>query len=204
MYAHEGVIVPLHCRSPEPCKFKRNLGFKLHDVINCKEQTVLESIKDAFEGEDMQTQYTVIGYRIDLYFHEYKLAIEVDELGHNDRNIDYEIQRQRAIEKELGCVFIRINPDEENFNIFRAINKIHRHIKKSTKKSLIDKISKRLLKLEFKSNHSIITKALKRVVKNSSHTVKNEKRTIKNKSYKNWKTIWKNVLFWVQRLYEEF
>ena len=97
----------------------------------------------------MQTQYTVIGYRIDLYFHEYKLAIEVDELGHNDRNIDYEIQRQRAIEKELGCVFIRINPDEENFNIFRAINKIHRHIKKSTKKSLIDKISKRLLKLEF-------------------------------------------------------
>ena len=151
IYVHERVIIPviMHCRTPESCKFKRNLGFKLHDLINCKEQTVLESIKDAFEGEDMQTQYTVIGYRIDLYFHEYKLAIEVDELGHNDRNIDYEIQRQRAIEKELGCVFIRINPDEENFNIFRAINKIHRHIKKSTKKSLIDKISKRLLKLEF-------------------------------------------------------
>ena len=167
MYAHDSVIIPviMHCITPKPCKFKKHLGFKLHDLINCKEQTVLESIKDAFEGEDMQTQYTVIGYRIDLYFHEYKLAIEVDELGHNDRNIDYEIQRQRAIEKELGCVFIRINPDEENFNIFRAINKIHRHIKKSTKKSLIDKISKRLLKLEFKSNHSIITKALKRVAK---------------------------------------
>ena len=82
-----GVIIPviMHCRTPESCKFKRNLGLKLHDVINCKE---LESIKDGFEGEHMQTQYTVIGYRIDLYFHEYKLAIEVDELGHNDRNID--------------------------------------------------------------------------------------------------------------------
>ena len=134
-------------------------------MINCKEQAVLESLKDAFKGEDMQTQYTVIGYRIDIYFHEYKLAIEIDELGHNDRNIDYEIQRQRAIEKELGCVFIRINPDEENFNIFRAINKIHRHIKKSTKTSLIDKISKRLLTLKFKSNHSIMTKASKGVVK---------------------------------------
>ena len=108
---------------------------------------------------------TLLDYRIDLYFHEYKLAIEVDELGHNDRNIDYEIQRQRAIEKELGCVFIRINPDEENFNIFRAINKIHRHIKKSTKKSLIDKILKSLLKLEFNSNHSMITKALNIVVR---------------------------------------
>ena len=113
MYAHEGAIIPvvMHCRTPESCTFKRNLGFKLHDVINCKEQTVLESIKNAFEGENIQTQYTVIGYRIDLYFHEYKLAIEIDELGHNDRNIDYEIQRQRATEKEPGCVFIRINPD---------------------------------------------------------------------------------------------
>ena len=75
----------------ELCNLKRNLGFALHGVINTKEQTIINSIKDAFEGEDMQTQYTVIGYRIDLYFHEYKLAIEVDELGHNDRNIDYEI-----------------------------------------------------------------------------------------------------------------
>ena len=126
---------------------------------------MLESIKDAFEVDDMQTQYVVICYRIDLYFHEYKLTIEVDELGHNGRNIDYEIQRKRAIKKELGGMFIRINPDEQSFNIFRAINKIHRHNKKATKKSLIEKSSKRLLKLEFKSNHSIITKALKRVVK---------------------------------------
>ena len=70
------------CRTDESCSLKRNLGFKLHDVINTKEQTVINSIKDAFEGEDMQTQYTVIGYRIDPYFHKHKLAIEGDELGH--------------------------------------------------------------------------------------------------------------------------
>ena len=45
------------------------------------------------------------------------------------------MQRQKAIEKELGSVFIRIYPDEGNFNIFKAINEIHRHIKKSTEKS---------------------------------------------------------------------
>ena len=128
----------MNCRTDESCTFKRNLGFRLHDVINTKEQTVINSIKDAFEGEDMQTQYIVIGYRIDLYFHKYKLAIEVDKLGHSDRNIDYEIQRQRASEIELNCVFIRIDPDAADFNIFREINKIHRHIKKSSKKSSID------------------------------------------------------------------
>ena len=96
VYAHEGIIIPviMHCRTPEPCKCKRSLGFKLHDVINCNEQRVLESTKNASEGENMQTQYSVLGYKIDLYFHEYKLAIKVDELGHNDRNIDYEIEKK--------------------------------------------------------------------------------------------------------------
>ena len=107
----------MDCRTDESCNLKRNLGFTLHDVINTKEQTVINSIKDAFEGENMQTQYTVLNYRIDLYFHKYKLAIEIDELGHNDRNIDYEIQRQRALERELDCVFIRIDPDAADFNI---------------------------------------------------------------------------------------
>ena len=120
------------CRTDESCSFKRNLGFKLHDVINTKEQTV-NSIKDAFEGEDVQTQYSVLGYRIDLYFHKYKLAIEVDELGHADGNINNKIERQKALERELNCVFIRINPDEEDFNILKAIDKIYRHVKKSSK-----------------------------------------------------------------------
>ena len=119
---------------------KKKLGFKLHDVINTKEQTIINSIKETFEEENIQTQYSVLGYRIDLYFHEYKLAIEVDELGHTNRNINNEIERQKALEKELNCIFIRINPDEKDFNIFKEINKIHRHIKKSFKKFLIDKI----------------------------------------------------------------
>ena len=113
----------------------------------------------------MQTHYSVLGYRIDLYFHKYRLAIEVDELGHADRNLSDEINRQNTIERELTCVFIRINPDEKDFNIFREKNKIHRHIDKMTKKSLIDGISKRLLELEFKSNHSIKAKCLKWIVR---------------------------------------
>ena len=58
---------------------------------------MLKNIKDAFKGEDMQTQYTVTGYRIDLYFQEYKLAIEVDELRHADRKINNETEGQKAL-----------------------------------------------------------------------------------------------------------
>ena len=163
-----------NCKTDESCTFKENLGFTLHDVINTKEQSVIKSIKDAFEGEDMQTQYSVLSYKIDLYFHKYKLAIEVDELGHADRNINNEIERQRALERELNCVFIKINPDEQGFSMLREINKIYRHInqvtiqqtKQQTKESVIDNLSNELLKLEFKKNDSIKSKCVRWIVKN--------------------------------------
>ena len=61
----------------------------------------------------MQTQYNFLGYWIDLYFYDYKLAIEIDEYGHSDRNIDYQIKSKKTIEQELGCEFIRIHPDKD-------------------------------------------------------------------------------------------
>ena len=62
-----------------------------------KELLVLTKIMSSFEGENMQTQYNVLGYKIDLYFHDYKLAIEIDENGHSERNIDYKIKGQKAM-----------------------------------------------------------------------------------------------------------
>ena len=32
---------------------QKNLGFKLHDVINTKEQAIIDSLKDTFEGENI-------------------------------------------------------------------------------------------------------------------------------------------------------
>ena len=124
--------VILDCRTVESCAFKKKLGFTLQDVINTKEQSVISAIKDAFEGETMQTQYSVLSYKIDLYFHKYKLAVEVDELGTADRNFNNEIERQRVLERELNCVFIRTNPDEPNFNMLKEIDKIYRHINQVT------------------------------------------------------------------------
>ena len=70
-------------------------------------------------------------------------------------------------------MFIRINPDAIDFNIFKEINKIHRHIKKSNKNLLTDNISQQLLNLEFKVDHSITSKCLKWIVKNILSKYKN-------------------------------
>ena len=70
-----------------------------------------------------------------MYFPEYRLAIEIDENGHSNRNIENEIKRQKAIEQELDCKFTKIDSDKEDFDIFKTINEVFRHIKQSTKKA---------------------------------------------------------------------
>ena len=52
-------------------------------------------------------KYILFG--IDIYFIEYSLAVEIDEKGHTDRDFIFEEKRQKALEKKLGCKFIRIN-----------------------------------------------------------------------------------------------
>ena len=45
--------------------------------MNVTEKTALDPIKNAFERENIQTHYRVLGYEIDIYFHDYKLAAEI-------------------------------------------------------------------------------------------------------------------------------
>ena len=115
--------VILECRTAAAHKFETRLGFT-YDVILTKKQKVLTKTTNSFKEENMQTQYSVSGYRIDLYFHDYTLAIEIDENEHSNRNIHYKTKRQNW--QELGCVFIRIDPDKEDFDILKAVNEIFR------------------------------------------------------------------------------
>ena len=53
LYIDLALKIIMDCRTDETCNLKRKLRFPLHDVINTKEQTIINSIKDPFEGEDM-------------------------------------------------------------------------------------------------------------------------------------------------------
>ena len=69
----------VNCRATEAHKFRIRLRSKQHDVILTKERSVLTKIKDSSEGENMETKCSVLGYRIDTCFDDYKPAIEIDE-----------------------------------------------------------------------------------------------------------------------------
>ena len=57
MYVHEDIITPIimHYRvsTPKTFKFRSKLGFNQYDITLTKEQSVLKSVMDAFEGENM-------------------------------------------------------------------------------------------------------------------------------------------------------
>ena len=126
---------------------------------------------------------------VDFYFPKYKLAIEIDELGHADRDPVKKNKRQTEITKYLDCKFIGINPDKKDFSAYDGLGEIHkffdefkrREIKnlkkeneelrkeneelKKDKESLIDKTSKRLLELKLEKHNSIKSKCLQWIVK---------------------------------------
>ena len=125
----------------------------------------------AFEGEIILIQYYAENKRLDACLCKYKLAIEVDECDHEGRGPNSEQSRQLMIEGH-GITVVRTNPETTNC-IKGLIYQIYMHIikstkkqtEKSTKKSLIDDLSKKLLEIEFNSNRSTKSKCLKWIVK---------------------------------------
>ena len=85
-------------------------------------------------------------FRIDIYFSECFLAVEIDEKGHTDRDIIFEEKRQKALEKKLDCKFIRINTsnaknvydlDYEVGNVQAFIDEFKNKKIKETRKKII-------------------------------------------------------------------
>ena len=117
---------------------KRFLEFKKKleldpDVITCDKQDIISALQVVFEGEIILTQYCIKNKRLDAYFSNHKLGIEVDEYNHEGRNSNYEKSRQLMIESH-GITIIRTNPDAADFDMNRLINQIHKHIIESIKK----------------------------------------------------------------------
>lgn len=57
------------------------------------ELTTMAQIMTTFKGCQMQQQFCVGDYRIDLYFSDDKVAVECDEFDHQNRDINKEVKR---------------------------------------------------------------------------------------------------------------
>lgn len=72
-----------------------------------------------------EKQYRVLNYRIDYYIPQLKIAIEYDENGHAGYTYKKHEGRQKEIEKELGCKFIRVTDKKsDEYNIGLVFKKL--------------------------------------------------------------------------------
>ena len=92
-------------------EFKSKLGFNQLDRIMTMQQSVGLRLRKLFPNKEIIEYFSALNYQIDYYFPKCKLAIEVDEHGHKDRDQTKENKRQKDLKKYLDCEFIGINPD---------------------------------------------------------------------------------------------
>ena len=88
-------------------------------------------------------------FRINVYVTEYLLVVEIDEKCHTDRDLILEMKRQKALEKQLGCKFIRINTSKEGCDAGYEASRIQTFISKFKDRQL-KKLNKKLKELEDK------------------------------------------------------
>lgn len=116
-------------RKPESINFSKIININLYQhKFSSIECDTLNIITDAFNDENIALQYPVDKYKIDLYFIDYKIAIECDE-SHHLYNAEEDLIRQNRIIELLNCQFIRYSPLDDNFDILDIINKIFKIIK---------------------------------------------------------------------------
>ena len=80
----------------------------------------------------------------DVYFTKYFLAIEIDEQNHEGRELIFEEKRQKALEKKLGCKFIRINTGdaERGYDADYEVSKIQPFTSKVKNEKIKEKENK--------------------------------------------------------------
>ena len=81
-----------------------------------KQQSIGLRLRKLFPNEDIIEDFSALYYLIDYYFPKRKLALEVNELGHKDRDQIKENKKQKD-------EFIRINPDEKDFSAYDELVK---------------------------------------------------------------------------------
>jgi very-short-patch-repair endonuclease len=126
VWSKEGAIKLAHyCgRSTKAGIFLEEMGV-IKRRISHVESASMDIITSAIDGHTRyKRQYPVGPYKVDLYLLDLKVAIECDEQGHRYRNKLMEGWRQKMIEEELKCKFIRFNLDKSNFNVGRIVNEI--------------------------------------------------------------------------------
>lgn len=112
----------------EIINYFKSIGIlKKYNLYSRKEINFKYKLKQALKpfGLKIIPQFQCLNYKIDFYIKSLNIAIEYDENDHRNYSYERHEGRQREIEKELGCRFIRISDkNTDEYNIGYVIKEI--------------------------------------------------------------------------------
>ncbi len=95
---------------------KKTFSRKLRKNSTHEEELVWEQLRNRqYRNLKFRRQHVVLGFVVNFYCHEQKLAIEIDGKIH-EKQKEYDCLRQMLIE-EKGILFIRVTNEEINTDI---------------------------------------------------------------------------------------
>lgn len=99
------------------------------NIILCdrKEKYFIDELVEVLNVMNIKyiRQFKILKYYVDLFIPDFNLAIEYDEADHKYYTYENQELRQRNIEKEIGCRFIRLSDFNSNLhNIGIIMNEI--------------------------------------------------------------------------------
>ena len=115
------------CRMPIADK-RKLLGDAVVPCMVYTEVEIHDKVRRAFLHVDVEFQYVVGSYRIDMYFPQHKLAVECDENGHRRYCPERERERHDFITDQLQCRWVRYDPYSQDFDVFLLINTIMKEL----------------------------------------------------------------------------
>ena len=115
---------------PTASDIATQLGISVETRYVRKETEIVGFVQDVLTQMivPFEFQSNVNNFLIDLYLPDQKLAIEIDEHNHADRDPSYEKEREMYIKAQLGCKFLRIHPYSEGFKLSTCIGRILKEI----------------------------------------------------------------------------
>lgn len=115
-------------RKQDVCKIAEYFDVGILDYKHLPTETeTMMFIQRCFCDENIVREYNIGSYRLDMYFVDYKLAIECDEEKHNNQQIQDQ-ERQEYLETVYGITFLRYKPQRDKLEVAKVINQIHNFI----------------------------------------------------------------------------
>ena len=126
----------------------RDYHVKIYDIDDYFRERYKEKIKYDKNG------HKYILFKIDIYFSDYSLVVDIDgkedEDDNKDKDLIFELKRQSVLDEKLDCDFIRINPFRDLNHDISRIQIFIDDFKDNKIKDEIKELEDKIRKLKYK------------------------------------------------------